>query len=545
MKLYTSEHSKMAERYAMDTLGVPSVLLMEHAARGVYEEILRVFPKPNNYKFLVLYGPGNNGGDALCLARMLLLRFCSVNMVEVLGPPQTLDGGLQMKFLLETIKNADETIKNADGGEYHKVNFLNSSNVLTYIDKDTIVIDGVFGTGFNHKKNTEMSREVFELFTTLKKSKYIFSIDVPSGLDSDTGELAEWAVSSDCTVSFIYPKVGLFVSPGSINSGKIKMKSLFFPKEEGAFDTKHELITPKLIRKLLEPVKRKRDSHKGTYGHVAILAPQEGMEGAVALSALAALKSGAGLITVLALDEEEGALRRRMTNLIPEVIIRKIKTDELDSAFEKFDSVLAGPGLGVKNADKFKKIIKAIDKPLVLDADALNIISEDLEIFNIIKTKSNIILTPHPGEMLRLFPETLDVQSKRLQVLESFLKKHLPNVPCILLKGYRSMLGVLQTEIDKKDLQDEGKLKQKYEYKIFINPTGGPSLSKGGSGDVLSGMIASFCSQGLQIWQAGILATYLHGLSGDIIAKKRGTEFDTLPTEIINGIGEAVQCLTF
>ncbi len=157
-----------------------------------------------------------------------------------------------------------------------------------------------------------------------------------------------------------------------------------------------------------------------------------------------------------------------------------------------------------------------------------------------------MILTPHPGEMLRLFPEENDIQSQRLNVLENFLEKYSPSLPPILLKGYRSMLGVLQNtqniqESMQQSMQDGGSPK----YKIFVNPTGGPALSKGGSGDALSGMIAAFCAQGLALWQAGILATFLHGLCADVLVKKRGTEFDILPTDVIDEISEAVKCLIF
>jgi ADP-dependent NAD(P)H-hydrate dehydratase / NAD(P)H-hydrate epimerase len=540
MKLYTSRDIKIAEEYAINELKVPSILLMEHAARGVYEEILKVFPKPQKYNFLILYGEGNNGGDALCLARMLALKSCKIKIVEVLGPPKTSDSKLQMKFLKETIKK-----KNHDGGDFSEVKFLNPSDALACINEKTIVIDGVFGTGFDKREKTELSNKVIGLFAKLKNANYVFSIDIPSGLDANTGELAKWAIHADCTVSFIYPKIGLFVAPGALNTGKVKIKSLLFPKGP-SLETQYELITPKLVRSFLNPLKRKTDSHKGTYGHVAIIAPQKGMEGAATMVALAALRSGAGLTTILGLDEDEENLRRRMRDLIPEAIIAKVdtlKTSSVAKQFEKFDCVVVGPGFGIKNKDKLKKIIKVIDKPLVLDADALNIISADLELFNIIKTKTNVILTPHPGEMNRLFSSFVDIQNQRLNVLEGFLEQHSPNCPCIILKGYRSMLGLLQDPENKqnkqKNMQDGGKQK----YKIFINTTGGPALSKGGSGDVLSGMIAAFCAQGLKIWQAGILAIFLHGLCADVLVEKKETEFDILPTDLIDEISRGIKCL--
>ncbi|MCX6112449.1 MAG: NAD(P)H-hydrate dehydratase, partial [Proteobacteria bacterium] len=252
-----------------------------------------------------------------------------------------------------------------------------------------------------------------------------------------------------------------------------------------------------------------------------------GMEGAVAMSAMAALKSGAGLVTVVAINETTELLRQRMPILTPEIMISSIKVDdktgsELMDDFKKFNSVVIGPGFGKKRKTVLKKILEHVELPLVIDADALNLISDNPDIFDIVKGK-DAILTPHPGEMSRMLPEIKDVQDHRLRALEKYVKGQ---KFCLLLKGYRSMLG-----------RGDGH--------VLINYTGNPSLSKGGSGDVLSGLIASFNAQGLEIWKAGALGMYIHGLCADrLVMEDKNSDFGILPTDIINELGPVIKCLT-
>ena len=513
MKLYTSEHSREADKYAIEQMGIPSVVLMEHASRGVFEEIVARFPNVLLNNFIVLYGTGNNGGDALSVARMLLFAGCKVNIVEAVGAPKTSDSQLQMDMLLKTAHGKDNLKQ------------ITKSEVSKYINDNTIVLDGVFGTGFKAVSSKPLEKALVKLFKEVRKAPYIISIDIPSGVDSDTGEVAPGAIEVDCTISFIFPKVGLFIAPASIHAGDVIVKPLFFPVKH--INTNYELITEHFAKELIAPLKRTPNSHKGTYGHVAIISPDKGMEGAVAMSAMAALKSGAGLVTVLAVNETTDVLRQRMSMLTPEIMVSSIKIDdktgsELMNDFKKFNSVVVGPGFGKERKTILKKILEYVAIPMVIDADALNLISNDHNLFDIIRNK-NAILTPHPGEMSRLFPEIKDVQEHRLVVLEKYVKGQKFS---LLLKGYRSMLG-----------RGDGH--------VFVNYTGNPSLSKGGSGDVLSGLIASFNAQGLEIWKAGVLGMYVHGLCADrLVMEDKNSDFGILPTDIINEMGPVIRCLT-
>ncbi len=505
MKLYRSEQTRNFDSNLIDQIGVPSVVLMEHAARGVFEEILNRFPNIHLNDLIVLYGTGNNGGDALCLARMLVSVGCKVSIVEAVAKPKTPDSKLQMELLLKSVANKKDLKQMA------------VSEVSKSINDNTIIIDGVFGTGFKATTGKALDKKLIKLFEDVSKASYVFSIDVPSGVDADTGEAIEGAMVADCTVSFVYPKVGLFISPASVHAGDIIVKSLFFPVEQ--MDTKYELITEHFARELIAPITRKPNSHKGSFGHVAVISPDDGMEGSVAMTAMAALRAGAGLVTVLAVNESKEALRQRMPMLISEVMVSEI--DPKDN-FKKFSSVVIGPGFGKKRKAALKEMLQNAKVPLVIDADALNIIAEDKKLFDILKNK-DAVLTPHPGEMSRLYPDIAEIQEHRLNALESYVKGHKFSV---LLKGYRSMLGRGNGE-------------------VFVNYTGNPALSKGGNGDVLSGIIAAFIAQGLDTGKAGALAMYVHGLCADrLVMEENNSDFGILPTDIIKELGNVIRCLT-
>lgn len=513
MKLYTTKDAMKADSYAINKIGIPSIVLMEHAARGIFEEIIKRFENIHLNNFIIAYGLGNNGGDALCLARMLLLAGCKVSIVEALGNPKTPDSKLQLKMLIKTAKSNKKFFR------------IKAEEVSNNINSKTIVIDGVFGTGFKVSKVKKTNKNLITLFASLRKAAYVISIDVPSGVDANTGEVITGAIKADCTVSFVYPKLGLFISPASINSGHIVIKPLFFPVEE--IETKYELVTEDLAREMIAPIKRHADSHKGTYGHLAIVSPEHGLEGAVAMTAMASLRAGAGLVTILAINETTESIRKRMPMLTPEIMILNLSIDKnsgenLTDILKKFDSIVIGPGFGKKRKLVLEKILKYSTLPSVIDADALNIMSEDKKLFTLIQDRETI-LTPHPGEMARMLSSLEKVQTHRLSILEKFVKQR--NL-CVLLKGYRSMLA-------------------RKEGQVFINYTGNPALSKAGSGDTLSGIIGAFMAQGIKGWTSGVLGMYVHGLCADrLIMDKNKSNFGILPTDIINELGSVIKCLT-
>ncbi|MFH1223354.1 MAG: NAD(P)H-hydrate dehydratase, partial [Pseudomonadota bacterium] len=433
---------------------------------------------------------------------------------------KTPDAKLQMKMLLKTAagKIGQRVFARISPAQAEKL-----------IGKDTVVIDGVFGTGFRidpHAAGSRKNRQggavekLSKLFEAAGSAGFVLSIDVPSGVDADTGEAESYAIVSDCTVTFTVPKLGLYVSPGSLYSGDVVVKGLFVPRTE--IKTNYEFVDEDTAKNIARDLKRKPNSHKGSYGHVAVISSAKGMEGAVAMSGMAALRAGAGLLSVIAVGEKEESLRKRMPMLASEAMIK-----EYDSkALSKFSVVIVGPGFGKQRKKELKSILKRTKCPMVIDADALNLIAENKSFIKIIKNK-NVVLTPHPGEMSRLTGEK-DVQAHRLRTLEKFIKGRKFSV---LFKGYRSMLGVEQGAGTRGG--------------IFINSSGNPALSKGGSGDVLSGIIAAFIAQGIKPADAGVLGAYVHGLCADrLVKKKKVSSLGLMPTDVIKELGAVLKCLT-
>jgi ADP-dependent NAD(P)H-hydrate dehydratase / NAD(P)H-hydrate epimerase len=505
MKLYTSKIARSIDAYAIKELGMPSLVLMEHASRGLYEEIAIRFWPLYDKEFVILCGNGNNGADGLCVSRLLALDGARVDVFLLNGEPVTKDGKTELKILKKTIPNIN----------IYGVKKINELKKI--IKRHTIVIDAVYGTGFNSNKG--LSKQILSAFELCKKADFKIALDVPSGLDVDTGEVTQGALNCNITVTFAVPKVGLYTAPGAVHAGQVAIKSLFcgMPK----IDSQYELLTERKAKELVHPLKRTLNSHKGRYGHLAVIAPQEGMEGAVAMSIMAALRSGLGLVSVVCINGTATELRKRMSMLTAEAMIKNI--DQIDSSFKDFDAVLIGPGYGTKRKEELKELLDKIRIPIIIDADAINIISGDAKLISKIKNRKDVLLTPHPGEMARLCKTSSDaIQSKRLRMLEDFCKDKKFS---LLLKGYRSLLYA-----DKNN--------------ILVNSTGGPALAKGGSGDVLSGIIASFVAQGLKPYQAGALGMFVHGACADTLLEEKGvSELSMLPTDVISKLGDVISWL--
>jgi len=506
MKLFTSQTSKFVDEYAIKKLSIPPIVLMEHASRGVYEELAVRFWPLSDKNFVILCGSGNNGGDAFCTARMLLLDGAGVSVFLMNGNPRTDEAKTELLVLKKTFPG----LKIFDGKK--------TAEIKKRITKNTVVIDGVFGTGFS--SNKPLPKHIKDGFKVCEKAVFKLSIDVPSGLNADTGELSDGAFKADISVSFGVPKVGLYTAPGALNSEHVAVKSLFVGMP--VLKTPYELLTEETARRLIKPLKRTLNAHKGKYGHLAIIAPQKGMEGAVAMCALSALRAGTGLVSVIATDETQDALRKRMPMLASEVMVKTLK--DVGENFKSFSAVVIGPGFGKSRKKVFEHIVKKCIAPIVIDADAINLMAEDEFILDVLKKKSGVILTPHPGEMARLCKKSSEqVQKSRLSVLETFCKGAKFSV---LLKGFRSILHT-----------PDGR--------VFINSTGGPALAKGGSGDVLSGIVGAFLAQGLKPYEAGALGMYVHGSCADkVIDEKVGANFTLLPTDVIDELGETMGWLT-
>lgn len=266
------------------------------------------------------------------------------------------------------------------------------------------------------------------------------------------------------------------------------------------------IISVSRIKELLSRLKRVEDSHKGMFGHIGVVSPAVGMEGATSLVCSSAYKVGAGIVSIISLDEKTFSLRARMPMLIPEVKISEFVDFN-------FTSIVAGPGFGTSRSRLLKRIVKYAPCPLVLDADALNIIANDLEVLSNCN-KEAVVMTPHPAEMGRLLNiSTNEVQKDRFKAIKTAVDKF---GVTFVLKGHKTLIFGPGIE-------------------LIENPTGNPALSKAGSGDVLSGMIAGYLAQGLSIVDASTLAVYLHGFCADFLVNKKGySELSVMPTDIID-----------
>lgn len=474
MKLYLKKDVRELESYLINDLGVSSLILMEHAARSVYDVIEKKLDIKKEH-FILVTGQGNNGGDAYALARILLIKGAKISVLEALGEAQSPDALIEKELLIKT----------------NKLNFIQEKDLQNII-KDSVVIDGVFGIGFHGV----LSPKIQDLFKKLNLSKYIISIDVPSGIDVDTGRVAENSIKADLTVSFFLGKQGLCSFPASLNVGKLIIKDLFLPQKELG-KASAELITKEQVKTILKKIyPRQLDANKGTFGKLGIVVASKGFEGATRISSKAALKSGVGLLSVLSFDRTVADIRNSI-NLPMDVIVEDVS---LEKSYSKYDVILIGPGLGDKKEFLTRLVDFALkeDKILIFDADALNIAAKEPELLSKMR-KIRSVFTPHPKEMASLNASTVDeIQNNRLVFAKQFVGG---SKMILVLKGANTIL-----------VDDS--------LKTYINPFAVPSLATAGSGDFLSGLIAGFITQGLSIKDASIVAVYLHAEAGKMYSKK-------------------------
>jgi NAD(P)H-hydrate epimerase len=434
------------------------------AANGIFLEVLKkidILDKKNDEaRIVILCGRGNNGKDGIVLSSMLKekgvkTQVYSIIEMEKLNKP-------------EVLSNIKDDIKNAD-----------------------IVIDGIFGTGLS-REVTGLPLLLIELINSY--SRYTISIDIPSGISSENGEVLGQAVYANHTISFQCPKLGCMMFPGAEHVGKLTIHDIGLPEDLiDEMSNNNYYIEQSIIKSVLK--KREKNSHKGNYGKVLIVAGSKGMAGAAALCAKAALRAGAGLVKVSCNDDILAVVQ----TLTPEATC--ISRDETLNVCNEFDSIVIGPGLGI-NEESQKLLFQVLEKyhgKLILDADALTMIKDNID--KLRKSKANIIITPHEGEAGRLLGvDYKEINQNRIKACIDLVKA---TGATVILKGSITLVGT-------KD------------GKIYFNSTGNPGMATAGSGDVLSGIIASFAAQGMQWDKTAQASVYIHGIAGDAVASKLG-----------------------
>jgi NAD(P)H-hydrate epimerase len=513
MKVATAEQMQELDRKSIEVFRIPGIVLMENAGRGLAEVITSTFPDIRRKKIAIISGKGNNGGDGFVIARHLLNQGIPVK-VFLLTDPKSLRGDAESNFnIFQRMKG--EVIPVPSSKDYQKI-----KKSLEYFD---LLIDGIFGTGLDAEVRGYY-REVIEHLNSLQKP--IVSIDIPSGLDANTGKPLGTAIRASLTVTFGLPKVGHLISPGSDYVGTLKVIDIGIPKrlvEEEKIQT--HLLEYEEIRRWLS-IPRRPNTHKGDYGHLLVIAGSVGKTGAAAMACEAALRMGAGLVT-LAIPKSlnpimEVKLTEVMTEPLPETPKQTLSLRAFNAILrlcENKKAVIIGPGIGTykETLSLVLKLIKTLDLPIILDADGLTSLATQPK--TLLATKQPIILTPHPGEMARLMRSTIkEVQEDRIGVSRNFSQSH---HLYLVLKGHRTLIATPKGE-------------------VFVNPTGNPGLASGGTGDVLTGMIGGLICQGFDILPSLQTSVYLHGLAGDGVTQELG-EKSLVATDLIKKLPSLLQ----
>ena len=493
MKIVTAQEMRNIDKAAAERFGLSGVVLMENAGHAVAEKAIQFLGEPRNKKVFIVCGGGNNGGDGYVAARWLYNRGARVK-IFLAADRNNLRGNAAMHF--ETASRMGiECLELTDMRDMEKAKIT-----MGFAD---LVIDALLGTGFQGEM-TELYRDSIELMNA--SGQKILAVDIPSGVDADTGMVASVAVQAFCTVTFGLPKPGLLLYPGAGFAGEVEIAPIGIPTDllTGA-EIKQTLTTSEIAAGLL-PL-RQPDAHKGTCGHVLAVAGSRGFSGAAFLAVQGALRSGAGLVTVGVPESILGVMETKtteaMTLELPETLAGGLGADAVRVIRDfaaRSSVVLVGPGLGrqEETLESVREIIQTVDRPLVLDADALSALVGHLEFLAALEVLA--VLTPHPGEMARLTGLSVQqVQSDRIGVAR---KAAVEWSNIVVLKGARTVVA----------FPDGG---------VYVNPTGNPAMAAGGMGDVLAGVIAALIAQGLSSHDAAVLGVYLHGLAGDLAAEGR------------------------
>ena len=507
MYLVTAGEMQQMDRQTIESFGIPGRVLMENAGLGATRVLLDQFDDIINKNVGVIAGRGNNGGDGFVIARYLAQKGSDVN-VYLLAESTGVKGDAAANLKLLTHLNIP-VVEMPDEQSFlvHKAGMLHQE----------IWIDALLGTGLKSDVKGYF-KKIIEFINAIGKP--VFSIDIPSGLNSDTGQICGACIRAQATATFAFAKTGHILFPGAEHTGYLEIIDIGIPdhiaKKVGS---KQHLLTPEMVTAAFKP--RPSDAHKGTTGHILVVSGSPGKTGAAAMTAMSAMRAGAGLVT-LAIPESlnpvlETQVLEAMTYPLPETengIIGESSLNKIMDLISGKKCLAIGPGLG--KAAETKKLVHRIIKEnpvtIVIDADGLNNLVGSTEILK--KAKAPVIITPHPGEMARLMDSTAgSIQKDRINCAREFAQEF--NVH-VVLKGARTIIA-----------HPDGN--------IFINPTGNPGMASGGMGDILTGIIAGLVAQGYSPESATHVGVYLHGAAADTLAKEIGP-FGYLATEVINAI---------
>jgi hydroxyethylthiazole kinase-like uncharacterized protein yjeF len=514
MRVLNAAQMREADRRTIDEIGIPSLVLMENAGRQAVAAMEAMFSDLLERQIAVLCGRGNNGGDGFVIARTLVQRGADVS-VFLLGRVADVRGDARTN--LEILGRLGLTVVEVADSQAWELHF-------TEVSDCSLIVDAIFGTGLN----APVAGLIESVIADVNASGIpVVAIDLPSGLSADTPDSVGPSIDACLTVTLGAPKLPLVLPPGETHAGDIVIADIGIPNEifDAVEGPRVELLTRGAMRDLVSP--RSPDSHKGDYGRVLIVAGSRGKTGAAHLAGIGALRSGAGLVTVATPVSCQATISAMAPEYMTEALNEMsdgVDLDEADRVIEMARDVIAiGPGLGQATSTKefVKRLVDRATTPLVVDADGLNAFTDDAERL-VGRDGRDVIITPHPGEMARLVGMSTDeVQARRMDVARNFASSHHVYV---ILKGHRTLIAT-----------PDGK--------VFINPTGNPGMATGGTGDVLTGMIAGWLAQLLDAEAACKLAVYLHGMAGDLAEVEEG-EVGMTSADLAAHLGDAVMELT-
>ncbi len=511
MFLVKSNEMKEIESRAVELFGISESILMENAGSSAVNAMISEYGNLFGKIICIFCGPGNNGGDGLVIARHLFTEG-AIPYIFLVGE----------KSKMSNISSANLNAAIKYGIPVYELNSIEKlGEVHKICESSDMIIDAVFGTGLSRDIEGFVAKLIIYINSL---NKIIISVDVPSGINSDTGNVMGVAIKADFTVTFGLPKLGLSIYPGYEYTGKTVLSDINLPPALLEMPRQNILVTNKIVRAMLPY--RPRNANKGNFGPVLMVGGSPGLCGAVTLAARAALKSGAGIVNVCVPEGQYTTVKQ----VSEEIIVTSLKEnksgfisasnfDLICKLAEKSKVVLLGPGAGTdeETRDLLRKLIKFCQIPMVIDADAINAVAQDKNCLN--NVKKDVIITPHIGEMARLCGISIErVIKEKLSLASDFAEKYEINV---LLKDGRSILS------------DKDK-------NIYVNTSGNAGLATPGSGDVLAGVIASFKAQGAETTAAGMAGAYVHGLAADLLLDEMSEEGITA-SDVILKIPSAIK----
>lgn len=485
-ELLNSSQMKECDKYTIEEIGIPSSVLMERAALSVVQEILADY-SPEKIAAVIFVGTGNNGGDGIAIGRILKEHGVKVEIVTTGNFEKC---SIEMKQQMTIAENMGISIKKYDDsleGEYN------------------IIVDAIFGIG--------LSRQVQGIFQsaiqwinqkkTDKEEISVYAVDIPSGIHTDTGEMLGCAVQADKTITFQYGKPGLYLAVGRVHTGKVVVKNIGIsskPIDQNKIQPELFCYEPEDLKRL--PL-RDENGHKGTFGRVLVIAGSKNMAGAAVFSAESAYRTGCGLVEVFTVEENRVIVQEQ----IPEAVLTTYENTsdlvgKLKCSIKKADVIVLGPGLSL--TEQAEKLVEYTmlnaGQPCVVDADAINILAYHPEWLE--SRSAACILTPHIKELARLTGRDVsEVKQTHIAAAKEVAKHY----NCIVVaKDARTVVA------------------EKSEKKCYLNLSGCSGMATGGSGDVLTGIIAGLLAQKQPLYEAACLGVYIHGLAGEAAQEKIG-----------------------